>query len=253
MANIGASVQAAGGSSLEQTCCNKTSGWWVSLVRKEFLLRKVGPENGKSMGQAGVMKKNIRTSTEAFTLLELLVVIAIISILASLLLPSLVRAKQRANQIKCVNHLKQLELALTMYADENEGQFPARRKSPLHWVFKLEPYYLNAEILQCPSDRFFTRRSYIINGWNDYFEATLSAADYGTFTNWNWPEGMREEAIPNPSETITFGEKATDSGHVHMDFYQINDLRELEHARHNGRSSNYAFADGSVRALPYAG
>jgi len=201
--------------------------------------------------------KNIPACAEAFTLIELLVVIAIISILASLLLPTLVQAKQRANQIKCLNDLRQLELALTMYADENDGQFPPRRRTPDHWVFKLQPYYLNAEVLQCPSDRFFARRSYLINGWNDYFETTLSAADYAAFTNWNWLEGMREDAIPNPSETITFGEKAKDSMHVHMDFYQGvgNDLTELEHARHNGRKgvggSNYAFADGGVRFLRY--
>src|SRR5687768_7140256 len=204
----------------------------------------------------GMMKqqKNGSRALRAFTLIELLVVIAIIGILASLLLPAVVRAKQAAHKIKCVSQLRQLAFALQMYADEHDGEYPARRSSPNHWVFTLKPYYMDASenLLQCPSDRFFNKRSYLINGWNDYFEAVLSPADYLEYQNWNWTHGMSESAIRDTSETITFGEKAKDSQHVHMDFHQGfgNDLEELNHKSH-GRGSNFAFADSSVRFLSY--
>lgn len=59
-----------------------------------------------------------------FTLVELLVVIVIIAILASLLLPSLSRAKEKARQIVCLNNLKQWGQAMHIYAYENDDYLP---------------------------------------------------------------------------------------------------------------------------------
>jgi prepilin-type N-terminal cleavage/methylation domain-containing protein/prepilin-type processing-associated H-X9-DG protein len=60
----------------------------------------------------------------AFTLVELLVVVGIISILVSILLPSLARAREQASRIKCQSNLRQIALAVIIYANENQGHFP---------------------------------------------------------------------------------------------------------------------------------
>jgi prepilin-type N-terminal cleavage/methylation domain-containing protein len=91
-----------------------------------------------------------KRSPSAFTLIELLVMIAIMAILASLILPTLAHAKNKARSTQCTNNLRQWGLAFRMYADDNSDFLPRRGQGvqPLNiidrsedWFNALPPYF----------------------------------------------------------------------------------------------------------------
>ncbi len=96
-----------------------------------------------------------------FTLIELLVVITIISILTTILLPSLTRAREAAKNALCINNIKQLGIVSILYADENQGELPAAYNgdgsTPPYWFQSIMPFLTdesNSEVFTCPSIQY---------------------------------------------------------------------------------------------------
>ncbi len=226
-----------------------------------------------------------QTGERAFTLIELLVVIAIIAILAAMLLPALAKAKATSLRIACTNNLRELGLASRMYVDDNQGSYPPRL-STVRWPYRFyDSYGHNLKLLLCPTDLQFTNtpntgsvsnnpadpapRSYLINGFNDYFQDLLGETVFrNEYMTAQYQRGLKENAIIHPSDTVILGEKRSSA----MDYYMDNldgvegdDFSgKLEQSRHSGTlnppangvgagGSNYTFSDGSSRFIKCPG
>jgi prepilin-type N-terminal cleavage/methylation domain-containing protein/prepilin-type processing-associated H-X9-DG protein len=100
----------------------------------------------------------------AFTLIELLVVIAIIAILAAILFPVFAQAREKARQTSCLSNLKQLSLAVNMYVQDYDENYPKASfwntstsfPNFYFWTSQLcvQPYMKNVDVYRCPSDSF---------------------------------------------------------------------------------------------------
>jgi prepilin-type processing-associated H-X9-DG protein len=204
-------------------------------------------------------------------LIELLVVIAIIAILASLLLPSLSKAKAKGQQIACMSNYRQLQLCWLLYIDENNDLLPPNSTStggtrdsviatPNAWIGGnawidtttaniekgvLFPYNKSVQIYKCPSDRSTVRdygktprvRSVSMS---KYMNDTPSLADR---TSWHKLSQVKD---PAPTKAIVFVDEHEGSiDNARFYITQSTDWIWLDFpaTRHNN-GGVFTFADG---------
>jgi prepilin-type N-terminal cleavage/methylation domain-containing protein len=143
-----------------------------------------------------------RTKSErAFTLIELLVVVAIIAILASLLLPTLAGAKERARRVNCKNSQRQFILAVHMYGDDNQQSVPSGAPNPPEPANddhlpvisdatsnNLVQYLRNKQMVHCPSvAEYFITKQPQRDSTEQVYGYVIGYNYHGGHTNTPWP------------------------------------------------------------------
>jgi prepilin-type N-terminal cleavage/methylation domain-containing protein/prepilin-type processing-associated H-X9-DG protein len=120
-----------------------------------------------------------------FTLIELLVVIAVIAIIAAILFPVFAQVREKARATSCASNLKQLGIALTMYAQDYDEILPADTIAPpinggnstaVSYDRQLAPYTRNDAVFACPSDGEPRATS---DFWDGRYAVTKARRSYG--------------------------------------------------------------------------
>ena len=189
-----------------------------------------------------------RKPATAFTLIELLVVIAIIAILASLLLPALARAKEKARNIQDLNNLKQIGIALLMYAHDNEGRvvldaFPQGSNTWAAFLNTNSDVRVPA-IFVCPSYKPFE-----FDMWRTTYGVRRDPPT--NYTTGLLKQFLLVDQIEFPADYlhVTDTTSQAQDGLTARQYYKFNAAGPLKnvHARHNSRA-NSMFMDCHVES-----
>jgi prepilin-type N-terminal cleavage/methylation domain-containing protein/prepilin-type processing-associated H-X9-DG protein len=180
--------------------------------------------------------------SRGFTLIELLVVIAIIAILAAILFPVFSRARAKARQTSCLSNVKQIDLALEMYCQDNDESYPVvDHATGYNWWAPLYPYVKSAQVFRCPAYKAGAtepQTDYLLNG---LFAHGVSVSFFED------PSGQISIAIRKPA-CMEAGYHPWPDDHTSWDDLTAYSAFEVNIATdiHNG-GCNYGFADGHAK------
>ncbi len=189
----------------------------------------------------------LKGSRKGFTLIELLVVIAIIAILAAILFPVFAKARAKARQTACLSNMKQLSLAMIMYASDYDEMFPywciwengtQHDNNDITWDVSLFPYMKNKQILICPDNTF-----------NHSGNSHQSGPKRG-YAMPRYVAAQMQDAMPNAVKTLILVEKGAylpgsyeDAAAEHPTQAGFSTSFPSSKLRHN-EGNNFGFADG---------
>jgi prepilin-type N-terminal cleavage/methylation domain-containing protein len=199
-------------------------------------------------------------SRRAFTLIELLVVLSIISVLLSILLPCLHKARANAFRTGCMSNLRQIDLAMHLYLGDNENIYPCA-DDPMpkgYWLWMgrgwrsfVRPYLggvidvSNPSVLLCPEDRAdptmyeSTSYAYSMAFYHSPAQIDTMSDKSDTYANPRPSIAQRIGEVTCPSAKILIGEWS--SNHLSID--QEQGWWNWQGAR------NFLFSDGQVLFL----
>lgn len=205
------------------------------------------------------MRKRSVSESDAYTIIEVLVTLGVLSVLAAIVFPVLLSARQKAWETACANNLRQLGAAMEMYLQDHDEVFPPSYvvTGPgtfISWREVTRPYVRNLQIVQCPAWEHRgakaealppeLRATYAMNVW-------LSPPDFSAVSG-AAGEPLGLAAVRDCTGTILLCDAGYSNLPLALDFdhYLVLGMQEqvLPTERHH-QGANFLFVDGHVKKL----